>query len=235
LGVAWLIGRLRTPAEARRSWMGDAIRAGAGVVATYGTWLATSLVLHLPATAVQTFNPDPGPKTLVAFLRLHTRNAYKPLRDRWIDQFWGDFGGVTLPLPHWVQAIITAAAVLTLAALLASAVAALARLVRRRVRPLDDGELTALVHIGLCALAVVATLGVLHAADFLQFRRNGRLELLQGRYGLMALPSALALPALLARQIAPRLHQSAVPALVAGAVVALNALGLTMIVERYYL
>ena len=235
LVAGWAVGRMRTPASDRRPWIGDVVRAGAGAAATYGAWLVTSILLDLPATAVQTFNPEPGPRTLKNFIDLHTRNAFKPLRDRWIDQFWGNFGGLTLPMPQWVQALLTTAAVLTVAALAAWLVVTAVRVARARAAALEDDEVDAIVHTGLCAFAVLVTLGVLHAADFLQYRENGRLELLQGRYALMVVPAALALPALFVKRFAPKVSVAAVVATTAAAVVALNMLGLTLIVERYYL
>ncbi len=119
--------------------------------------------------------------------------------------------------------------------LMAWAVQVAARLGRRRVRSLDEAELSSNARIGLCVLAIVATLGVLHAADFLQYRRNGRLELVQGRYALMVLPAALAAPVLLAKAFLPRLRLGPAMASIAVAVVGLNVLGLTLVVERYYL
>ncbi|MEO7571632.1 MAG: DUF2142 domain-containing protein [Acidimicrobiales bacterium] len=235
LVAGWLIGRLRTPPQERRRWIGDAVRAGAGVGATYGTWVAMSVALGLPPTTVQTFDPEPGPKTVAGFLDLHLEDGFKPLRDRWVQQFWGDFGGLTLPLPDWVLAGITVAAALTVLGLAAWAVQVAARVGRRRLRSIDDAELSSIVRVGLCVLAIVATLGVLHAADFLQYRRNGRLELVQGRYALMVLPAALATPVLLAKSFAPRLRLAPALAAIAVAVVGLNVLGLTLVVERYYL
>lgn len=235
LAVAWLAGRLRTPVPERRPWLGDVARAAVGVAATYGLWVAIQVILHLPSSAVQTFNPDPGPKTIGRFWHLHTLDSYKALRDRWIEQFWGNFGGLTLPFPGWVLALLTAAAVLTLGGLVAWVAVRGMALVRTRGRGMTASELTSDLHLALCALAVVITLAVLHAADFLQFRHNGRLELLQGRYALMVLPAALALPALLLRRLAPKLPAATVMAVIAAGVIALNALGLTMIVERYYL
>lgn len=235
LAVAWLAGRLRTPVADRRPWLGDVARAVVGVGATYGTWVVLQVVLHLPPSAVQTFNPDPGPKTIGRFWHLHTLDSYKALRDRWVDQFWGNFGGLTLPFPGWVLGLLTAAAVLTLGGLVAWAAIRGVALARGRGRGMAPSELTGDLHLALCALAVVTTLAVLHAADFLQFRHNGRLELLQGRYALMALPAALALPALLLRRLVPKVPAGAVMAAIATGVVVLNALGLTLIVERYYL
>lgn len=235
LAVAWLIGRWRTPSEQRRSWIGDGLRAGVGVAATYGLWIALSTVLDLPASAVQTFNPEPGPKTLRRFIALQTQDLLKPLRDRWIEQFWGSFGGLTLPLPKWVLSTITTVTVLSLLALVVWAVALCVRLGRRRLRAVPGDELSSVLHIALCTLSVVVTLSVLHVADFLQYRRNGRLELLQGRYALMVLPAVLALPALLVARIGGRSWAARAMVVIAAAVVALNVLSVSLMVERYYL
>jgi hypothetical protein len=235
LAVAWLAGHLRTPVADRRPWLADVGRAAVGAAATYGMWVLAQVTLHLPSTAVQTFNPEPGPKTLERFWPLHTLDSYAALRDRWIDQFWGSFGGLTLPLPGWALGLLTIAAVLTLGGTVAWVVLRGMALVRTRGRGMTPSELTGDLHLALCAFAVVTTLAVLHAADFLQFRHNGRLELLQGRYALMVLPAALALPALLLRRLVPKLQAAAVMAAIAGGIVVLNAISLTLIVERYYL
>lgn len=235
LPAAWALGRYRTPRQDRRPWWRDVVRAAGGVLATYGAWAAVATLLHFPATAVQTFNPEPGPRTLRAFLSLHQRDGLLPLRARWVDQFWGQFGGLTLVMPEWVQGCLTAAAAVVLVAIAAWAAWSAFVWLSGRAPRVTGARSQTWVPIAVCVAAIAVTLSVLHAADFLQFRRNGRLELLQGRYALMILPAALALPALLASWAWPRLRGAAPMIGIAGGVVALNIGAVALMIERFYL
>lgn len=235
LALAWLVGRLRTAQGERRPWLADAVRAGVGVTVTYGTWVAVSKVLDLPASAVMTFNPEPGPRTIGRFLSLQTKDMLEPIRDRWIEQYWGDFGNLILPLPRWAYTIITAAVVLTVIGLAVWACSMLTRVIRQRRWSMSPDETSGVLDVAVCAVSIVLTLTVLHVADFLQFRRNGRLELLQGRYALMVLPAVLALPPLLLARLGRRGWATPAMILIAAGAVAMNILSLTLMVERYYL
>jgi hypothetical protein len=237
LGLAWLLGRWRTPPSERPSLRNAAVFTGAGFAATYGLWWVITRVAGIPPADLATFAPEEGSTSIGRYLRLLGGDELRQLRSLWVRQFWGDFGQLNVPLPGWVRATLTVA---TLGALLIG-VAWFTAVVRDLIARRREGRRSepeadeVVVRAGICALAVVSTLVVLHVADFIQFRRLGRLELLQGRYALMALPAILALPALWLRHLFPRIHPAATMSAIAAVSAALNVGGLALIVERSYL
>jgi hypothetical protein len=239
LGVAWLLGRRRTARAARPAWWREWLTAGAGLAATYGVWVLISMVGSYRGAAVGDLTAGEGSKTLRHYLFLLRDRDLRQFKLTWVDQLWGDFSWLDTPFPQWVQNVIGAA-------LLAGAVLVAAWVVVTAVRwwstrrtgtadeadaEVDDETLGGIV----CLLAVVATVAVLYAVDFLVFRHTGRPEVLQGRYALMALPAILALPVVAIRGLVPRLGPTIPMVVVAAAMVAMNVGGLALLADRFYL
>jgi hypothetical protein len=125
-----------------------------------------------------------------------------------------------------------------LLALIAGALVVISALVRlmcdlrpRRASWRDDE----VVHFGLVMLTALSTAVVLYAVTYVTFKHTARLELLQGRYALLALPAILALPVLGLGRLAPRLSQVIPMVVIAAAMVVLNAIGLAVVAEHFYL
>jgi len=236
---AALVGWIRGRRTETRSWWRDGARLTAGVVLTYGAWWLTAALFRFPAPSLQANDPSPGDKGLRAFFAVVRLGDFKHLRDTWVDQFWGVFSWVDLPFPHWTHRLL----LLFMVGLVLASACWLVRIAVDAVRlrhgdgwlagARDRGEtvLRALV----CAAAIAGTIGLLYLVAFMQFRLTGRNDLIQGRYALMVAPAVLAFPALVLRRFVPRLDPAVPLVALAGLMVALNVLGLGLLVDRFYI
>jgi hypothetical protein len=233
LGVAWLIGRARERAIGSRA-VGDAARAIGGLVATYGMWAAVTTLAGWPTASPYSDAASDEPATIGRYVLLYREARFAALRDRWIDHLWARLSWLDLDFPAWVRVVLTTVTVVVLVLLVVVAVRTLVGWVRRRVPgPRDVDDATAGLWVVVAIVASV--LATLHVADFLQFRQLGRIELLQGRYALMAMPAIVVAPALIVRALSSPKIGAAVLAVLAAGLVVLNVVGLDLLVERFYL
>lgn len=238
VGVCWLIGRRRAARAQRPPLWRDVAELAAGLAVTYGSWAVFAAIGGYKGPKVSDLAQGRGPRGVLAFLRLIRRNDFANLRKTWVDGLWGDFSNLNTPYPDWIRRVIIVALLTGMAVVLWATARVALDAVRRRRREsaapdLDDGWDGATFVAGL--LTVLATLAVLYAVTFLTFRRTAQLELLQGRYSLLALPMVLALPALAVRVLRLRVSATAVVVTVAGSMAVLQVFALAVLTERFYL
>lgn len=240
LAVAWLVGRLRGQRETR--WVADVARGAAGFATGYGTWVVTAAALGLAGVGLTSNDPTPGPRGVRAFLDALRQDGFLAPRRNWIEQYWGVLSWVDTPFPHWTYTTILVVVLLATALLVVWGVRSLAwggrwLLARRRgtERPEPPGGEERQTHAFVLFAAVAGMLVALHGIMFLHFQDVGRLDLIQGRYALLVTPAVLALPAAVLRTLAPNRSPVPLMAVVASSMAALQVLGLTLLVERFYL
>lgn len=230
--TAWAIGRRR--GARRLPWWRDALEGAGGALATYGPWLAFATLggyagLGLP----EAVSAGGGPR---AFLAAFTADWFKPLRDTWVSQFWGNFGSADTPLPGWLQGVLLVAVLGWVVLALWWAAGSAGRVTSARRRgglPVAEADATAAG--ALCLLAVAVTAAGLVLLQYQNFLRRGAFDLVQGRYALMLVPAVLALPAIALPALWPRARPTAVLVATAGAMVLLNVIALDVVVTRFYL
>jgi 4-amino-4-deoxy-L-arabinose transferase-like glycosyltransferase len=240
LAVAWVVGRAR--GQRPVGLLADVVRAAAGFAVGYGTWVVTAAALDLAGVGIQTNDPSPGPRGVRAFLNHLRADWFLGPRRNWIEQYWGAFSWVDTRLPSWAYTTILVAvllgAALVVVWLVRSAVWALRWLQAWRtgsVRPEPPGGAERQTHAFVLFAAVAGMLATLYGIMFVYFQEVGRLDLIQGRYALLATPAILALPVAVLRVLVPR--WSPVPAMtvVASSMGALQVFGVALLIERFYL
>jgi 4-amino-4-deoxy-L-arabinose transferase-like glycosyltransferase len=216
-----------------RLWLWRPLRAAwielggmvAGSLLTAGWWVAASylnrggLVAQLPAFGTT------GEHSLGSYLAVVRRARFEYLFRAWLARVWGDFAWLNTALPMGVYLAIEAVLVFCLLGLVIW-------FVRRRWerRPLDEPSPA---QIAFLASALLGGMLFLHISDALLFIRTGGL-LLQGRY-LLALGPALVL-CLLVGALAwlPSRGRPAGAMLLLGGMIALNALSVGILWQRFY-
>ena len=173
---------------------------------------------------------------MLDYLHLIKLNSYQALKLDWVDRFWGDFARLNLPLPFWIYTWLRWATLLVMVMAIVWLLRVLADAVSRRLaRRTPHPEGASVVPTVLCILAVVSTLGLLHFIELQAFLRTGEINIIQGRYGLMALPAVVALPALMLRRLVPRLPVVVSMVAVTGAITVLHVISIARIIDRFYL
>lgn len=239
LVLAWLIGRSR--GQRPVPWWRDALAGAGGFAASYGTWFVVAAVMGRAGVGLSG-DPSPGPRGWQAFTEALSGDSWRLVRIHWIEQFWGNFSWVDRPYPSWAYETILIGVVAGLAVvavwlgrLAIFGVGWLWAAARGAPRPAAPGPVDAVPDGLVLGAAVAGTLAVLFIIMFLNFQEVGRLDLVQGRYGLLVAPAVLALPPVLLRALVPRLSPVPLLAVEASAMALLNILGLALIVERFYL
>ena len=240
LAVAWLVGRIR--GQRPVGWLADVLRAAAGFALGYGTWLVTAAVLDLAGVGIQSNDPSPGPRGVRAFLNHLRANWFEGPRRNWIEQYWGTLSWVDTRLPGWVYDVILVAVLLGSALVAVWAVRSALWAARWLVswrrgteRPVPPGGSERQTQAFVLFVAVAGMLATLYAIMFVYFQEVGRLDLIQGRYALLATPAVLALPVAVLRTLAPRLSPVPLMTVVASSMAALQVLGIAVLIERFYL
>jgi hypothetical protein len=196
---------------------------------TYGLWAVYSSLFGFKFAKLDDLNPTDKPKDLSAYISLLRNEHFQNIRRNWVDQFWGDFSWVDTPLPKWIQNTIAVVSAFVALAVLVWLLRTLLDVVRRRPTSDDDARLA------VCIAAVAATGLLLYAIGFSAFRRTGSNDLIQGRYALMVVPAVIAIPALLVRRARATFDPAWVLGLLAAALLLLNATGLGLIAQHFYL
>lgn len=233
--LAWGIGRLRRAGAA--PWWWEVLGAGVGLVVTYGTWFAASVLFGFSGVGIRA-RETTGPTGLRTYARLMTEDHLARFRGLWSRQFWGEFAWVDVSYPQWVYDgigwVMLAVTALVAWWLVRAVLDGLAA--RRGEGPWRTvAGATLAAHTAVCLTAVAATVTLVHALDVDYFRKTGVLEFAQGRYGLMITVAVLALPALLLARLVPRLSPVVTMGVVAVGMVVLNVWGLALVAERFYL
>lgn len=236
IAVGWLAGALRFRLPFRRSIV-QAGAAAIGLAGSYGLWLVVAAIGHYPSTA-QGLAPSAGSgRSLGEFFRLQVTGSPSPLRTQLAMQLWGGFSSVDTRLPVRVVDLIWYGLVALTALLAIWCVLAVVDLARHRRRPGATASATRVTD-AFCVLVsgalVVGTLAVMWGAGFLYYRATGRNDLLQGRYALLAVPALLALPVLLLRRFTPRLPPWLPAGLLLLAMWSIQAMGITLLAQRFY-
>jgi hypothetical protein len=231
LGIAWLVGRWR--GHRGSPWLRDVGLAAGGLFLTYGLWLVVSRLFDYPGVGVT--SPVPGDHRGIAdFLHLLSLNQFLAVRQTWVRQFWGEFSWNDVPFAAWVYRVILVAVLAGVALVLVWLVRTALRVLRasswRRLE-IDDSDATG----AMCVVAIVGTMALLYLLAFQFFHNTGRNDFLQGRYALMVAPAVLLLPVLALRSLAPKLSPAVPLTVIAGAMLVLNAGGLALLTERFYL
>jgi hypothetical protein len=239
LAVAWLVGRRRHGSWP--SWWREIAQAGAGLACTYGLWAVYARLGHYPGVGYGTAStPERG---LGALLRETSRSHFFVLRANWVDEFWGSFSYLTVPLPRWVQPVLLLATLVGMVLFVAWAFRAVRDVAALRATPgpwtgtpalRQPGGVDLAAHTTICVIAVAATVSGLLFLMAQYFHQYGRFDLIQGRYALMILPALLALPSLFLRRLAPRLSPAVPLAVMAAGLFALHVLSLAVVVDAFY-
>lgn len=235
VAAGWLVGQRQRPSRAWADQFRDVALGGLGLVATYGLWVAAAVFTDVAGASMPSSSGSTGSRSLGAYVNQLSDRWFTPLKETWIDRFWGDFSWLDTPLPHWAESALRWSTLAGLVLFLAWLVAVLG-MVRGRgsgkgLRPLE-GQVA---RTGLCVVAVASTVVLLHAIEYVQFTRTGAADLLQGRYGLLALPALVALPPLFLRRLVPRIPVVLTTSAMAVGMAALHVVSLAVLVERFYL
>lgn len=212
-------------ARAMRSALAEAGAAVVAGFATAGSWVVFSYITRGGAASqLNDFAPS-GSHSLRSYLALVRADNFHYLASTWIDSVWGNFAWLNTRLPTGAYFAIGSVLVLAAAGLLFC----FAPL--RRVRLSTAGPLP--TQVLFLVSAVVGGMVFLQITDGLFFLRSGGL-LLQGRY-LLTAGSALVLCLLIGTTawVAPRFHAAAAMTLLGG-MIALNALSVGVLWQRFY-
>ncbi|MGE3619114.1 MAG: ArnT family glycosyltransferase [Acidimicrobiia bacterium] len=233
--VAWLVGRLRAGGTGRR-WAGDVVRAGAGVVATFGAWVALAALRGIPMVTVEDEGVLPGHRTVGTYLHVLTQRGYELIQLTWVQRLWATVSWTDTPISPRAMSALSWLTWAALALVGCWLVATAVDLVGRRVPVVgwEGAEAERLAKVVVCGTAVAATLALLHYIELSYYLRTGGL-ILSGRYALMVVPAGLAVLALAAGRFGgPRAERGVLVALVAVAAwVHLLAVG--ALLDRFYL
>jgi hypothetical protein len=235
LFVGWLVGRFRTARAARPSVLLEIAQAVGGLAVTYGAWAVFAALFGFQGASLSDLTPSDQPKTLAAYIHVLQKDWYRAIRLNWVDQLWGDFSWIDTPFPSWVQATLLVLSLAAVAVVVAWIVQVVVRLVRGRLRTTEADVIERWAQTLVCALSVVATFVFFIGLGFLNFRKTGRNDLIQGRYALMLLPAMLAAPTLALWSLWPRMKPVVPMATAAAAMTALNIGAVMLVVERFYL
>lgn len=233
--LAWIIGRRRGARPA--PWWWEALTAFAGVAATYGVWVVFSSLFGYAGVGIQDRTGGP-PRGLHSFLHVISAHWWQPVRDTWIDQFWGNFGWINTPYPGGLHKVILVAVLVGVAIVAVWSIVFLRDLYVgwRGSGPLHDPEQADLAWgTAICVVIMGATLGEIYVLMFEWYVRVGDLGFIQGRYALMTVPVVLALPAAALHRLLPRLSVLVPLGVIAASMAALHVAALGIIVERFYL
>jgi hypothetical protein len=217
-------------------WWHTVVSALVGVLVAYGPWLVASVAFGYAGVGINE-GPKTGPGGRLEFIRELTAHGFRELRRNWIDQFWGNFAWINTPYPDWVQGVILVA---VLGGIGLVAVAAWRAVRNRRasrralLEPVGDPEDVLTVGV-ICLTSVAVTGAGLLWLMWQFFKKVGTFELVQGRNALMLVPAVIALPVMALRYLRPRLSPSIPLAVIAGSMIALNIIGLDLVIERFYL
>lgn len=242
LAAGWLIGKVRGRVRSLRRLAAEAGLVGVGVATTYGLWLVVARLTAIEPQRIPAL--DHGALSLGQF----ARDQVSGLRWLWGGQFWGNFGWVRIPFDEPIPTIMFLVMVGIALGVLCWLVLLVrhAVLVRRRTAPpaptapagesaIDHQPLPIDVRIAVSASFVAGMVVTVYSAAWIYFSSTGRDDLLQGRYGLLALTAVLALPGLLITRLTRGRVRAAV-ALVPLAVLlgVLQLVGLARVLEAFY-
>jgi hypothetical protein len=232
MGVGWLLGRRHGTG---RGWLRDVGQAVVGVAGTFGTWLVVSAALGIPMVTTGDAERGTGNRTPGGYLHELTRDGYHALHLNWVERLWANLSWTDTPLPSTVVAVIARVTVGVLVVAALWIVVTVVDLVRGKTAGLEGEAGTDLDVTLVLGVAVVSTFALLHLVELSWFIETGNATLLSGRYALMALPAILAATPLMLRRLVPRLSPWIPMVALAGAVVALNVIGLDTLVRRFYI
>jgi len=252
MAIGWLIGKIRSGERSPAVWFREALLVVAGLLATYGSWVALARLWRIEAQSVpETEGVDPS---VAEFVNAQLGPSFSQLKLMWGSQLWGNFGWVRIPLPKTITDAIFYGQVLLVGLILVwlvvNGVMALRRFARGRSAPSVDetggapmvhpgsaesDTLPIAVRIGVVSAAVLGMIFTLYAAAVVYYVSSGANDLLQGRYALMAGPAIIALPALLVEWATRRSwlgHLTMVA--VACAVTLVAAISVFVVLEAFY-
>lgn len=265
LGVGWLIGKARHREWSARVLVREVGALVLGFVLTYGTWRLIGLRYGISSPAVP--SATGVVPSVRGFLSAEFGHSFSAPITMWGSQLWGDFGWVRIPLPDPLPVVLLTVQLLLLGLLLVWALQLVVHRVARarrgaRIRSVAGVEpsggptpaagasvadervlgssatgLPVDARLAVAASMLVGTLGTLYAAGLVYYFGTGKNDLLQGRYGLMAIPALLAVAPLLAERWAGRAGRVVGTVLAAGTAVlclGLTVLGLLITQEAFY-
>jgi hypothetical protein len=237
--VAWIIGRVRTPAGERPLVRREIGQTLLGIGGTYGVWFVYAALFGFQGASLTDLTPSEGPKGLRDYLHVLQQDWYRPLRLNWIDQLWGDFSWIDTPFPTWVQTTLLVLSLVGIAIMIAWSVAVIHRYTTtfrdRKHSTVSDEFVDGSAQAFVLALSVMVMLAFCLVVGYLNFHHTGRNDLIQGRYALMLVPALLSAPVVAVRALWPRLSPLVPMVLTAAAMIALNIGGIALLTERFYL
>jgi hypothetical protein len=227
--AGWFIRLLRDP-----RWRGALAQAGAGASAAavlFGGWLLAGRHWGIVTTSAFPARTNNMPTDLVTYLATQWDPHLVVISERWVHQYWGNFGWVDTPMPSFAYDALLAA---TLATVALGGVWLVGWAIPRRRRAAGLVELDA--PIGLSAFTLAASLVFLYSVEYAYFVASGRTDLLQGRYLLPVAGAGLVLPPLLVGRLAASARAMRVTRwLMVAGVVVLHVIALRQVVAHYYL
>lgn len=233
LVVGWLVGCVRER-DRGRTWPRDVGQAAAGVVATFGTWLLLSTVFDIPMVTTDDGGSKPGARSVGGYLHQLSINGFHSLHLNWVERLWGNLSWTDTPPPPTIVSLVAKGTIAVLVLAAVWVVVTAVDVIRHQVRRSDGEKATDLATTLVLGSVLASTFALLHLIELRWFLRTGDATLLSGRYAMMALPAILALVPLMLRRLAPRLPVWVSMATLAGAVVALNLIGIDTVIDRFY-
>jgi 4-amino-4-deoxy-L-arabinose transferase-like glycosyltransferase len=216
-----------------RLWLWRPVRAAcielggmvAGSLLTAGWWVAASYLTRGGLAAQLPVFGTTGEHSLWAYLAIMRRARFDYLFHAWLARVWGDFAWLNTALPTPVYLAIEAVLVFCILGLVIWFVRP-----RWGQRPLDEPSPA---QVAFLTSALLGGMLFLHVSDALLFIRTGD-QLLQGRH-LLALGPALVLCVLVGALawLPPRGRPAAAMVLLGG-MIALNALSVGILWQRFY-
>lgn len=199
IAAVFLSARLsKTPL---RTFAARAFQSFGSFVILTAWWPLLSRARGLGNVVLPSTPGDGEDRSLRRYIALQLEDNGHQLRERWVNQLFGNFAWLDVWFPYRVY---SALAYLTIALALACFAWILLRVVSRTVGLIRHREPSSGHFVGeiwLCIGVVLLFIVGINAIGFVGFRADGTDTILQGRYVLPMLPALFAIPPLLVLRI----------------------------------